>query len=357
MTATQVPHLPNEILYEIVSYVSEEDVLNLRLSDKTFHSITADRFAVTFFENRAYDMSIKGLEALVKISEQPTFARHIKTIVIGHGGKVYPGEHRDLLVQAFQNLANVGNTISLGLRQVRKCRNYRRRHHVILRHTFRFFRENVLAAAIRARMPLGEFVADLQSSSQNRTFHSVTDDWTLSIQRYFSSGAMGFNQFSGLRIKLGMTGSDSSSSGHIFVDKFDKRLEVSNAGTWAWQRHLQWGYTMNLRELVLEDCDTNGSYIYRLLVASGPTIQRLSLYDVRLRTTVYGQSESWMSLFAEPTISLHVLKFCKLGNLWDETNGCWLEGGDKTIEASTRAQVSTVLANLAAGICNFTLNG
>ncbi|KEQ73700.1 hypothetical protein M436DRAFT_45247 [Aureobasidium namibiae CBS 147.97] len=239
MTDTHVPHLPNEILYEIVSYVADEDVLNLRLSDRTFHSVTADRFEVTFFKSRAYDMSTKGLEALVKITEQPTFARHIKTIVIGHGGKVYPGEHRDLLVQAFQNLASIGNTISLGLRQVRKCRNYRRRHRVVLRHTLRFFREKVLGAAVHARMPLGDFVADLQSASQKRRFPSVTDDWSLAIQRDLRFGAVGHNQFSGLSIKLGMTGSDSSSLGHIFVDKFDKRLEVLNAGTWAWQRHLQ----------------------------------------------------------------------------------------------------------------------
>ncbi|CAD0090387.1 unnamed protein product [Aureobasidium vineae] len=78
MIDPHIPHLPSEILCEIAGYVNDEDVLSLRLSAKIFQSITADRFATTFFEDRTYELSPKGLKALVKIiTEHPVFAPHI----------------------------------------------------------------------------------------------------------------------------------------------------------------------------------------------------------------------------------------------------------------------------------------
>lgn len=230
MTNTHIPHLPNEILYEIASYVADEDILDLRLSAKVFQSVTANRFAVTFFENRAYDMSIQGLEALVEITKQLSFAPHIKTIVIGHGGKVYPGKHYDLLVQAFQNLAHIGNTISLGMRQVRKCRSYNRRHHVVMRQTIKFFRERVLRAAALAHTPLGDLVADVQSASQNRRFPSVVSGWTWSFMVDLRGVAAGSGPFNCMKIKVDSPGSDSSSSGHVIFNERDSRLEISRTG-------------------------------------------------------------------------------------------------------------------------------
>jgi hypothetical protein len=103
----------------------------------------------------------------------------------------------------------------------------------------------------------------------------------------------------------------------------------------------------------VEDCYTDDYYLLRVLEVSSHALQRLTLHNVRLR------KRTWMSLFAESAtnISLRVLSSCKVGNLWDEVHGYWLEGGDKTIEASTRAQVSTALSNLAAGLRTFTLDG
>jgi hypothetical protein len=355
MTNTHIPHLPNEILYEVVSYVADEDVLNLRMSARIFQSITANRFAVTFFEDRAYDMSLQGLKALVEITEQPSFARHIKTVIIGHGGKIYPGEHHDLLVQAFRNLVSTGNTISLGLRQVRKCRNYRRRHNVVLRQTYKFFRDKVLAAAIRARMPLEDFVADIQSTPQNRKFRSVMDDWIRDIRHDLSNGTLEHVQFKGLKIKLSLAGSDCT-SGHFYISDNGQILEVVHAGSWDWRHYLWYAYWTNLHRVVLEDCIAESGCIARMLEGSGYVLQYLSLYNVCLKECPPGPTGTWMSLFASPNISLRRLKSCKLGYLWDKPNGCWLEGGDKTIEANTRAQVSTVLSNLAAGVRTFTLD-
>jgi hypothetical protein len=358
MTNTDIPHLPNEILYEIVSYIADEDILNIRSSAKIFQSITADRFAVTFFETRAYDMSIQGLEALVKITEQPLLARHIRTIVIGHGGKVYPGEHYNLLVRAFHHLAIIGNAISLGLRQVRKCRNYRRRHHIVLRHTIEFFRVKVLSAAVHARMHLEDLVADLQSASHNRRFPSVSDSWVASFTREFPTCAVGRVQFNALRVKLRSIGSDSSNLGHVLISNRGERLEVLRADLWELYYGLPYLYRHTLREIVLEDCSIDSYCLLRLLEVSGQILQRLSMYNVRLKASeVYGLSGTWVFLFSIPKIDLRVLKSCKLGNLWDDANGRWLEGGDSTIEASNRGQVSTVLSNLAADIRTFTLDG
>jgi hypothetical protein len=355
MTNTRIPHLPNEILYEIVSFVADEDILNIRLSAKIFQSITATRFAVTFFENRAYDMSIQGLEALVKITEQTSFARHIRTIVIGHGGKIYPGEHYNLLMQAFHHLAMIGNTISLGLRQVRKCRNYSRRHHVVLRHTIDFFRNNVLAAAVHARMSLGDLVADLQSASQNRKFPSVTDSWVNSFMGDFPKCVAGQIQFNAMNIKLPSTGSNSSSSGRVLFSNRGERLEIVKAEAWESYYVLPYTYRSMLLEILLDDCCIDNYCLLRMLEVSGPTLHHLTLHNVRLKGAPYRLSGTWMSLFASPKVLLSRLQSCKLGSLWDE-NDCWLEGGDKTIEASTRGQVSTVLTNLAADVRTFSLD-
>jgi hypothetical protein len=356
MTDTHNLHLPNEILYEIVDYVADEDILNLRLSASVFQYITADRFAATFFENRAYDVSAKGLKALVKITEHPSFARHIGTIIISHGGRFTLTRHNNYLEQAFQNLAAVGNTISLGLRQVRKCRQYHRDRSRVLNDTIEFFRRKVSAAAVHARMPLGDFVADTQSASQNRVFPSVSEDWVREATRQISRDVVDHNQFSGLKIKLSSTDLYPSRPGYILIRVRDKRLEVSQVGTLEWQHYLPHKYQRRLREIILEDCYVNGDWLLSKVEASGRTLERLSLYNVRLQATSDGRFDTWMSLFAASTTFLRVLSSCKLGDLWDETNGRWLEGGDKTIEANTKTQVSTVLSNLAVGVRTFTLD-
>jgi hypothetical protein len=357
MTATHVPHLPNEILYEILGYVDDEDLLNLRLSAKVFHAITADRFAVTFFKNRAYDMSTNGLKALVKITEHPSFARHIRTIVIGHGGKLTPTKHNNFLEQAFQNLANIGNTISLGLRQVRKCRKYHIKRAKILSDTTEIFRKKVLGAAIRARVPLGNLIADIQSAPQNRLFPSVSEDWVASCTRRLLNDAVSGGQFRGLEIKFSSTESHFSSSGRILISNRSKRLGVSQVDTGKWYYLLPYGYRTHFKEIVLENCDVNSYCLQMLFEDTGHVLQRLSLHNVRLLASPNGgRPSSWTALFAAPALSLLVLESCKLGNIWDQTNGIWLQGGDKTIEASTRAQVFTVISNLAAGNRTFTLN-
>ncbi|KAI5250406.1 hypothetical protein E4T47_01407 [Aureobasidium subglaciale] len=90
-TTSQVSYLPNEVMYMIAEHVNGEDLINLRLSAKAFRDGTAIRFATAFFEERGYELSPKGFGALVKITEHPTFARHIKTVIICHGGTIEGG--------------------------------------------------------------------------------------------------------------------------------------------------------------------------------------------------------------------------------------------------------------------------
>ena len=356
MTNTHVPHLPNEILSEIASYVSDDDIPNLRLAASIFHVVTADRFAVTFFQDRAYDISSKGLKALLKITEHPSFARHIRTIVICHGGRFTPTRHNNYLEQAFQNLASIGNTISLGMRQVRKCRNYRLQGNMILDDTLDFFQEFVLDAAVYAQLPLGDLVADVQSASQKRMFSSVTDNWVAPFTRTFFRDHMSLGRFDSLKIKFSSTQSDSRSPGYALINNRDKRLEVSHTGTSDWFRLLPYGYHTSCRQIVLEDCCVTGDCLLWILERSRHVLHDLSLCDVRLKKPIHGRCGTWQSVFASPWIPSSVLRSCKLGNLQDEANGCWLEGGDKTIEASSRDQVSAVLSNLAVGKRTFTLN-
>jgi len=206
-------------------------------------------------------------------------------------------------------------------------------------------------------MPLEDLVVDTQSTPQNRALPSVSDDWVDAFTRYFSKNVIRKDQFQGLRVKFGSTESNPSSSGHILINNRVKKLEVLHVGLWGWHCRLPIQHYLGLHDIVLEDCDVYGSCLKRTLEMSSHVLEHLTLYNVRLKEFPQGRFETWISLFTAPTIPLRVLKSCKFGNLWDETNGCWLEGSDKIIEASTRAQVSTVLANLAAGISNFTLDG
>jgi hypothetical protein len=149
----------------------------------------------------------------------------------------------------------------------------------------------------------------------------------------------------------------ATESSHVLVFGPDRRLQVSQTGTLEWQSYLLAASHKRFHEIVLEDCSVSSDCLLRVLSASRSRLRRLSLYNVRLEEGPDGLLDTWMSIFVTSRIYLLVLESCKLGNLWDKTNGHWLEGGDKTIEASTRAQVSTVISNLAAGNRTFRLNG
>lgn len=196
MAHTHIPHLPNEILCEIASYVNEEDIPNLRLSAKVFRSITADRFATTFFENRAYALSDKGLEKLIEITKHPIFASHIRTVIIGHGGKHCSAKYHNKLKRAFQNLATIGNTISLGLRHMHTPLHYDKYSHAISDPMMKFFEEKMMAAVDYSQMPLKNLVVDLQKPP------GFPRRWEQGFWHRFSTGVAGYNQFGALQIKL-----------------------------------------------------------------------------------------------------------------------------------------------------------
>ncbi|CAD0097876.1 unnamed protein product [Aureobasidium mustum] len=224
MANIRIPHLPNEILYEIVSYVNDEDILNLRLSAKVFQSITAGRFASTFFEDRAYELSAKGLKALVKITEHPIFAPHIRTVVIGHGGKHSSAKYHNLLEQAFQNLAIIGNPISLGLRRVRTSHNNEPDDLKAARPMVRFLEDKMLVAAVRAQMRLENLVSDTQDSSQNRSLPSSEIHWAYFLYDQAAPGSTIHSRFSGLQVKSSPAGCNLNKSGEILINFQASRL-------------------------------------------------------------------------------------------------------------------------------------
>ncbi|KAH0004367.1 hypothetical protein KCU78_g13427, partial [Aureobasidium melanogenum] len=358
MAGTRIPHLPNEILYEIAGYVDDEDILNLRLSAKVFQYITIDRFATTFFEDRAYELSPKGLEALVKITEHSVFAPHIRTVIIGHGGKHSSAKYHGLLDQAFRNLATLGNAISIGLRRVHTAHNYQPLHSQGCQQMVNFFRHKMLAAAFRARLPLKDIVADVQSDSQNRSLTSHSDYWASSLTHHFEFLASIHNQLRGLRVKFSTKESDSTKPSYIFLDLRDDKVQVSQTGDQHWHTFLSYGSLQRLREIYLEDCDVDYDLFRTMLRTSYQQLECLSLYNVHIESPwLSPRTVSWRSLFRTQSRSLSVLKSCKFGKLQDQDGGVWLEGDEKTIEANTRAHVITVLSNLAAGVRTFELDG
>ncbi|KAH0004812.1 hypothetical protein KCU78_g13212, partial [Aureobasidium melanogenum] len=365
MAGTRIPHLPNEILYEIAGYVDDEDILNLRLSAKVFQYVTADRFATTFFETREHRLSLKGVKSLLKITEHPVLVRHIRAVIIGHDGKQRPAKYHDLFEQIFQNLASVGNGISLGLRPMCDSDQYDFSPYFGSRysgsdHMVKFFEEKILAVAIRAQMPLNNLVSDVRGvPSDPISWVSPTHMSFLALLwRRASTRVTGFSQFSGLHIKLSPRASDFSRSGKIFVEPHRKRLEISHIHISDFLSFPR-DFTDDLREIHLESSDADYRFLRGLLHRTSHQLEHLSLYDIRMKPLLHATTEAttWKSIFVKRATTLNVLKSCKFGKLWTTSNRLWLKGGDKTIEASTRAQVITVLSNLSAGVRTFELDG
>ncbi|KAG9655955.1 hypothetical protein KCU64_g6201, partial [Aureobasidium melanogenum] len=299
MAGTRIPHLPNEILYEIAGYVDDEDILNLR------------------------KLSRKGVEALLKITEHPILVRHIRAVIIGHDGKQRPAKYHDLFEQIFQNLAAVGNDISLGLRRMSNSDYYDSSSHAGSDNMVKFFEEKILAVAVRAQVPLENLVSD----------------------------------FNGLQIKLSPRASDFGRSGKIYVELNRKRLEISHIDTLNYF-HFPRNFTDDLREIYLESCDADYNFLWKLLHRSTHQLEHLPLYNVHLRerTGDSHRSRTWSKLFRKLKSPI-VLKSCKFGRLWGDSGDLWLEGDEKTIKANTRAHVITVLSNLSAGIRTFEFDG
>ncbi|KAG9713310.1 hypothetical protein KCU73_g16561, partial [Aureobasidium melanogenum] len=198
MAGTRIPHLPNEILYEIAGYVDDEDILNLRLSAKVFQYVTADRFATTFFET--------------------LLVRHIRAVIVGHDGKQRPAKYHDLFEQIFQNLATVGNDISLGLRRMSNSDHYDSSSHAGSENMVKFFEEKILAVAVRAQVPLENLVSDVRGvlSNPNPWLWFRPANFLERLWRRASTGVTGYSQFSGLQIKLSPRASDFGRSGKIY---------------------------------------------------------------------------------------------------------------------------------------------
>lgn len=300
MADTRILHLPNEILYEIAGYVDDEDIINLRQSAKVFQSITADRFATTFFETRTHRLSQKGVKALVEITEHPVLVRHIRTIIIGHDGKQRPAKYHDFFEQIFQNLASVGNDISLGLRRLCGSDQYISGTYASSHNMVKSFEEKILAVAIRAQVPLENLVSDI------RGFPSDPISWVSPIHisflamlwRRVSAGVTGYSQFSGLQIKLSPRASDFNRPGRIFIELHHKRLEISHIDTLRYF-HFPNTFTNGLREIYLESCDADHHFLRVLLQKSSHQLEHLSFYNVRLRQCIgdLHRSKTWPKLF------------------------------------------------------------
>ncbi|KAH0347877.1 hypothetical protein KCU83_g6504, partial [Aureobasidium melanogenum] len=335
MAGTRIPHLPNEILYEIAGYVDDEDILNLR------------------------KLSRKGVEALLKITEHPILVRHIRAVIIGHDGKQRPAKYHDLFEQIFQNLATVGNDISLGLRRMSNSDHYDSSSHAGSDNMVKFFEEKILAVAVRAQVPLENLVSDVRGVLSNPNpwlwFRPVS--FLERLWRRASTGITGYSQFNGLQIKLSPRASDFGRSGKIYVELNRKRLEISHIDTLNYF-HFPRNFTDDLREIYLESCDADYNFLWKLLHRSTHQLEHLSLYNVHLRerTGDSHRSRTWSKLFRKLKSPI-VLKSCKFGRLWGDSGDLWLEGDEKTIKANTRAHVITVLSNLGAGIRTFEFDG
>lgn len=337
-----IPGLPNEVLCDIAGYVDDADIANLRLAAKVFHYITADRFATLFFQDRAHELSPTGLQDLVAITEHPVFAPYIRTVIIGHGGKHHSAQDHDKMKLAFQNLKIHGNKISLGLRRVRTLHNFEYRTHRAGVGMDKFL-EKMVSAAKQAEMPLEDLIADLQ----NPLVGESVQGWHQSINPYHQTG------FAAFRIKLSPREPSSGPSGHVSFHHSNRRLELSQTSL-SMETQMPCFHPYFAQEVHLSDCEVSGS-LMSFLIKCPRQVKRLVFQNVHFIAEP-GCRMNWTHYFAYILTRSLPLESCEFGKLWNGRDDLWLPGGEKTIKASTKAQVSTVISNLAAGRIDFSLD-
>ncbi|KAI5240209.1 hypothetical protein E4T42_08427 [Aureobasidium subglaciale] len=326
---SNIPYLPNEVLYMITEHVDDEDLMNLRLSAKVFRDGAATRFATTFYEERAYELSPEGLTDLLEITMHPTFAHHIRTVIIGHGGKHSTAHYQDVIQRAFRNLAALGNTISIGLRRVKTSHNYQSKAHAGWCHMIRFLEEKMLPAAERTKLSLGTRLMAVCCCQ-------IAPDGRFAQVQHFST----FN--------LGTSRKNQSRLRHLSLDVKNKIIRGSHVGSAEFLWYLPSVSIAGLCKLHLEGCSVRADYLISLFRAFGDRLECISLREFRieiryLRRETLNQLASLVTSMA----SREVLKSCKFDAVnaseWEEDD----DEGSATIEANTPAEAAVALYNLA----------
>ncbi|KAI5207432.1 hypothetical protein E4T39_01845 [Aureobasidium subglaciale] len=353
MTSMHIPHLPNEVMCIIGSHVDVADLPNLRLSAEVFREGTAARFARIYFQDRVYKLSPVGLQALVKITEHAFFAHRIKSVVLGYGDRIRGNaKYYSLLDQAFSNLAANGNIVSVGLRSLHATTISRHASGVALSKMWQFFDGKMLAAANKAQLRIDQIIIDegIAPSSLNLPPHITWQDYFVNRARSEKDRI----RFSGFRIRTPSTDPRTQLVGEVSIPTCDHGgLEATRARLLNSLSFNRMQYP-SLTKVYLHGCEMQYIWLWRLLRHNTASLEHITLYDIKLipRTS----TRSWRMTFALIVEAWAPrLKSCEIGKLWDENGNIWLEGGNKTIKASTAAQVETVISKLTAGIRVFTL--
>jgi hypothetical protein len=350
MSVNHVPRLPNELILEIASHIAEPDLINFRCVSKIFQAVSTKRFAATFFRDRYYELSPAGLKGLVHITQHALFAPFIRNIIIGHGGAIhrYVKYHEDLK-PAFENLAALGNTISIGLRRVRTAHNFALVSSNVHTRMFNFLRHKLLHAAREAQLTLGFVIADLRRP-QNCPLDWHQARWNFYI---FMAKSLAFrSSLTGFKLVIPTRDSTRHLCGYVNYYRQLHLLEATNASLSSELWYIAPNF--QLEEIRLTNCNVNGCDLLHLIAcaALGSNLKRLSLYDVHLfppdpRLNRRYKVDCWTVLFIFLNHYNIQLERCELGNLWDGNDDMFLGGGDQTIRIADTTRISLLIANLA----------
>ncbi|KAI5250412.1 hypothetical protein E4T43_00364 [Aureobasidium subglaciale] len=344
-----IPYLPNEVMCMVASHVDVADILNLRLSAKVFREGTAARFAKIYFQDRVYELSSVGLGALVKITEHPVFARHIKSVVIGFKDRRGTPNYYSLLDQAFSNLAIHGNIISIGIRGLHTSPTSRCILRASLEKVWQFFDKKMLVAASEAELRIDRVIADLQGPYPTRALAWVPDFVHYACRYKARIG------HSGLQIHVPSSKRGDHLSGRLTITAPDySRLEATQA---CLQSSFPFDSLLRtiIKKVYLHGCDMEDDSLVDLLHRNLRWLEHITLCDIRLLAEGSTPGPTWPRVFTAMKYDCTSLETCEFGELQDTSGNTWLEGGNKTIKASTPTQTRTVISNLAASIRDFTL--
>lgn len=207
-----------------------------------------------YFQDRAYELSPQGLKALVEVTEHPSYAQHIRTVVVIQGGRNGPAKYHGLIDQAFKNLAAFGKPISIGFRYAQITRNFQTSWISAVTSINKFLRDTMLAAANRTTMLLGPVIVDVEISREGwrnlQTLRGLYITTTAAASYSILEAQAGLPQ--GLKVQFPSEHWGSDASSHILVTDNSKRLEVRNIP--FNEVRIFCHLFKNLREIVIDSC-------------------------------------------------------------------------------------------------------
>ncbi|KAK6001267.1 hypothetical protein QM012_002598 [Aureobasidium pullulans] len=154
--------LPPEIQLMILDYVDDSGLLTLNLTCRTIHNLLRPIIASTFGADRTFELSEAGMSALVRLSQDPITACHLKTLIIVHSGQRQPVQNHEILQGALQQLGTFGRLQSIGVRHATtKTTHFEPDIELAHNRIRKFLKKCLLNFALESGLPISNVIFEI----------------------------------------------------------------------------------------------------------------------------------------------------------------------------------------------------